>query len=571
MNMRGLTQQEIVSLEQRGSVAEDWSRVLVAEDFAPKQVLCCRFGGDVEIGSAVQLSDSAISNYRIGQGSVVRNVTALECRVESCFGNGVGVAAVNENGGRTVHIFDSMTAQQAYCAAMYRHREQSVVAMRGWAEARAEQVRSLMGTIGKECHIVGAKFIREVNIGDGVHVEGASLLENGTILGGASVGVDVKARDFIICEDAKVDTGATLTRCFVGEASVIGGAFSAVDSLFFANSHCENGEACAVFAGPYTVSHHKSSLLIAGIFSFFNAGSGTNQSNHLFKSGAVHQAVHLRGCRFGSNAYVMAPAAEGAFTTVIGRHSKHHDTRELPFSYLVESEGGSALMPAFALRNYGTVRDVQKWPQRDHRRLFRESISFAEYNPYLAGMAIKGLETLRRLKAESPDAQRYHYNQTTIKGSMLNLGIKLYEQYITASLGSMLQYGESNADGKGEWVDAAGAYLPKTLLQRVLDDVDGGACSEAEFRARVARMAESYESYAHGWAEAQLAKMLGHAPSQSDIENAVEQSRMAHEALRTAAESDRKRDCGEDMSVGYGIDAECQQEVLADFAAVRGL
>ena len=24
---------------------------------------------------------------------------------------------------------------------------------------------------------------------------------------------------------------------------------------------------------------------------FFNAGSGTNQSNHLFKSGAVHQSV----------------------------------------------------------------------------------------------------------------------------------------------------------------------------------------------------------------------------------------------------------------------------------------
>ena len=45
--------------------------------------------------------------------------------------------------------------------------------------------------------------------------------------------------------------------------------------------------------GPYTVSHHKSSLLIAGMFSFFNAGSGSNQSNHLFKSGAVHQACLL--------------------------------------------------------------------------------------------------------------------------------------------------------------------------------------------------------------------------------------------------------------------------------------
>ena len=94
--------------------------------------------------------------------------------------------------------------------------------------------------------------------------------------------------------------------------------FTAAESLFSPNSHCENGEAASIFAGPYTVSHHKSSLLIAGMFSFFNAGSGSNQSNHLFKSGAVHQAVHLRGCKFASSAYIMSPALEGAFTMVMG-------------------------------------------------------------------------------------------------------------------------------------------------------------------------------------------------------------------------------------------------------------
>ena len=72
------------------------------------------------------------------------------------------------------------------------------------------------------------------------------------------------------------------------------------------------------------------------MFSFFNAGSGSNQSNHLFKSGAVHQSVHLRGCKFASGAYIMSPALEGAFTMIMGHHSYHHDTSAFPYSYLIE-------------------------------------------------------------------------------------------------------------------------------------------------------------------------------------------------------------------------------------------
>lgn len=64
--------------------------------------------------------------------------------------------------------------------------------------------------------------------------------------------------------------------------------FTAHDSLVFSNCSLENGEACALFAGPYTVSMHKSSLLIGCQTSFMNAGSGTNQSNHMYKLGPVH-------------------------------------------------------------------------------------------------------------------------------------------------------------------------------------------------------------------------------------------------------------------------------------------
>ena len=63
----------------------------------------------------------------------------------------------------------------------------------------------------------------------------------------------------------------------------------------------------------------------------------------------------------------MAPAIEGPFTLVLGRHTQHHDTSAFPFSYLVEQDGRSALMPGANLTSYGTVRDIGKWPERDRR------------------------------------------------------------------------------------------------------------------------------------------------------------------------------------------------------------
>ena len=94
---------------------------------------------------------------------------------------------------------------------------------------------------------------------------------------------------------------------FVGQGVQLGKQFSSENSLFFANCEGFHGEACSIFAGPYTVTHHKSTLLIAGIYSFYNAGSGTNQSNHMYKLGPVHQGVLQRGSKNGSFSYMRWP------------------------------------------------------------------------------------------------------------------------------------------------------------------------------------------------------------------------------------------------------------------------
>jgi len=571
---RTLTDSEIADLERRGNSAEEWANIEVSEDFTPAQLRRSRLEGRVRLGSGAVIDNSAVKNYRIGPRSRIESVTRLECRSASAFGNGVEVAAMNECEGRKVMIYDRLTAQTAYILALYRHRPRTIERLESLIGAYAASRTDTMGEVGCDCRITGARFIREVRIGDRVVVDGASALENGTLCDDVQVGVDVKAYDFVMAEGARVSNGVILERCFAGECVTLDKGFSAGESLFFANSHCENGEAASIFAGPYTVSHHKSSLLIAGMFSFFNAGSGTNQSNHLFKSGAVHQSVHLRGCKFASGAYIMSPAIEGAFTMILGHHSFHHDTSAFPYSYLIEKDGRSMLMPGANLVSYGAVRDVEKWPRRDRRRVRRDVVDFEEYNPYICQSMVAAVNTLNTLKEADPDAEIYTYKKAFIRPALLNRGLKLYNKAIVASLGAMLAKGSRTAecDGRGRWLDVAGQYITKRTVDGLLDEVDAGAVESLEaFDARFRAFHEHYDDYAHSWALGAYADLLGHAPSPEEVVEAVTAGRNAHAAMRRTTDADCARDCSLDMAVSYGLDCDTPEEVEADYRNVRGL
>ena len=570
--MRNLTPSEIEAVERLGTTADDWSQILVGDNFRPEQLRQSRLGGRVELGEGAQIIRSYVANYRIGRNSLVEQVTALQCRTESTFGGGVGVAAMNECEGRTVRICDRLSAQTAYMMALYRHRPRLIEALERMVEREVERNRSTMGQVGEACTISGARFIREVRIGNRVTIDGSSALVNGTILDDVTIGVDVKAYDFIIVEGAHIANGATIERCFVGESCILDKGFTAADSLFFANSHCENGEAAAIFAGPYTVSHHKSSLLIAGMFSFFNAGSGSNQSNHLFKSGAVHQAVHPRGCKFASGAYIMSPALEGAFTMVMGHHSRHHDTSEFPYSYLLEKEERSFLLPAINLTSYGTVRDIDKWPKRDRRKVMRDVINFEAHNPYTTYAMLQAVDRLHTIEEQNPDSPVYSYNRVQIRAAALQRGRALYNRAIVVALGAMLEKGASaeRYDGTGRWLDVAGQYISKRVVEQIIDQIESGELTtigEVDNAFRI--FAVHYDDYAHTWAEEVYASLLGHTPTAEEIQEAIEAGCNAAETMRRTTDADRDRDYAPDMAVSYGLDCDTIEERMADFRAVH--
>lgn len=565
--MRRLTAEERVELQQRGCRAESWDGVMVSEDFAVEQLSNVRFGGSVSIGSRSVIRDASIRNYAIASDCHIETVMCMECRHASTFGEGVEVAAVNENGGRSVTLYREITSQTAYLMAMMRNRKEATDRLIAMARECAESRRSDIGEVGAGTRIFGVRFIREVRIEEGVTIEGVSLMENGTVGKGCFVGVDVRAHDFVFSDEATIEGGVSIERCYVGEKCKLANGFTAIDTLFFANCHCENGESAAVFAGPFTVSHHKSSLLIAGIFSFFNAGSGTNQSNHLFKSGAIHQAVHQRGTKFGSSAYVMAPSIEGAFTVVLGRHTRHHDTQDMPYSYLIEEEGRSSLMPGMSLTSYGTVRDVEKWRQRDKRTLKRDNINFEEFNPFLTGRMLRGVDALTRMQERDPEAKSYTYNRTTIRATMLVRGIKLYNSAIAASLGMMLREGNYLAERRtdGEWIDVAGQYVPFELVEELLQRIARGECDLVQTARFFDDVAAQYSDMAAVYAYDILAHLLGHTPTSEDVEQAIAASDNILQRMRATTDADRNRDMGTDMMVGYGYDFRLESEHEADF------
>ena len=331
----------------------------------------------------------------------------------------------------------------------------------------------------------------------------------------------VVAEDFIISSGSSVEDGVTLSRCFVGQACTLGHNYSASDSLFFSNCQGENGEACAIFAGPYTVTHHKSTLLIAGMFSFMNAGSGSNQSNHMYKLGPIHHGKLERGAKTASDSYILWPAKVGAFSLVMGRHVHHQDTSDLPFSYLIEQLSTSYIMPGANLKSVGTIRDAKKWPQRDKRRDpdKLDCINFNLLSPYTIQKMLNGcriLNDLRKVSGESSDT--YAYQSGKIKNSSLAKGLKYYGMAIDKFLGNSLitrlmssEFSDLKglrsalkadvAYGQGPWVDLSGLIAPEKALDDLLDAIERGALKDvSQLNHCFADLHSEYYNFEWKWA-----------------------------------------------------------------------
>ncbi|MBQ7484434.1 MAG: DUF4954 family protein, partial [Bacteroidaceae bacterium] len=345
--MRNLTEAEIAALEHNGCVADDWSNVKVSDSFdaAESRIRNVEFFGCVNLGcfdsdvetdgGAVRKSgifNACLENVTVGDNAYIRNVGFIRSQKSARTAWGRKIAVLCESGDENVVLHPWLSAQEA--AIMVGHSDEMQDYMVGIEEDGSHSLDDF-ARIGNNTVIINVKTIENSNIGDETKIINATRIEGCEISGGAEIGDNVICRNSIVCRSASVQTGATIDSCFVGEAVEISSYFSATNSLFFANSIMSNGEACAAFCGPFSVSHHRSSLLIGGMYSFYNAGSGTNYSNHAYKSGAVHYGFMRRGAKTASGAHILLPAEIPPFTMVMGKVTNHPQLADFAFSYLI--------------------------------------------------------------------------------------------------------------------------------------------------------------------------------------------------------------------------------------------
>lgn len=527
---RLLSEAEIEMLINRGCTAPDWSGIRISEQTDLARIRNVRFLGAVSIGPLgadpqlyAELANATLQDCTLGEevtvrnvGSVVRgaiignravieNVARIEFEPEAECGMLMPVNVLDETGSRPVRIYPGLSSQAAWLACRYpRWAEEELLPMLQEEFGDPVEPRIGEGSIIRDCG-----SLRNVVVGDRVTVEGARRLCNGMIVNNvpaereplAYVGFGVDADGFII-EDGRVDSASLLRGCYVGQGAVVDKGFTAHDTLMFANTSLENGEACAVFAGPYTVSMHKATLLIGCETSFMNAGSGTNQSNHMYKLGPVHWGVMQRGAKTASSSYVMWGAKIGAFSLLMGTHKNHPDATDFPFSYLFGDEkGATTVVPAMMLRSCGMQRDEKKWPMRD-RRLKRklplhDRVSFPVLSPSTVAMMLRAMPIIDSLIAKGVDDDLFiRHKGMKLRAPSLDRAKRYYTMAIAYYLSERLgdsEFPAPSAEVKEmEWIDVGGQTVTKEDVSRALEaqsrqeieDVFTAAAAEFDSRER---------------------------------------------------------------------------------------
>ena len=602
---RPLTSEEIEVLKSNDCWAEDWTSVNVAEDFKPNFMHRVMLYGEVNIGAFnknvevsqgfvkhaginnatlrnVTIGDDClienvgnfINNYTIGDDCYISNISTMETTEGATYGEGNLVSVLNEVGEGNVILFSDLNSQLAAFMVKHFSDKELKEKIRQLIKTDIDNKMPERGQIGNNVKIVNTKEITNCIINDFCEVNGAARLSDCTLLGSAHgnvyIGTGVIAENSIIAEGASVINSVKIQDCYVGEACQLSNGFTASTSIFFANSYMSNGEACAAFCGPFTASHHKSSLLIGGMFSFYNAGSATNFSNHAYKMGPMHWGILERGSKTASGAYLLMPATLGSFSVCFGKLMHHPNTRNLPFAYLIADGDKMFLIPGRNITTVGLYRDIKKWPKRDLRaQENRKSIvNFDWLSPFSVGEILKGKKILESLREVTGDnVSQYLYHEYIIPASSLHKGIKYYDIALRIYMGAVLKRvlkrdpsitPPATQTGIGDWDDLSGLLLPVSEEERIVNDLqDGTIDSIQQLIDRFKEIDANYRQYQWAWTYKMVCDYYGIS------EITLEDANRIHEDYIKARRSwiaEIKKDAEKEYAMG-----DVEEEVFRNF------
>ena len=602
---RPLTSEEIEVLKSNDCWAEDWTSVNVSENFKPNFMHRVMLYGEVNIGGFdknvevsqgfvkhsginnttlrnVTVGDDClienvgnfINNYTIGDDCYISNISTMETTEGATYGEGNLVSVLNEVGEGNVILFSDLNSQLAAFMVKHFSDKELKEKIRLLIKSDIDTKMPERGQIGNNVKIINTKEITNCVINDFCEVNGASRLSDCTLLGSIHgnvyIGTGVIAENSIIAEGSSIINSVKIQDCFIGETCQLSNGFTASASVFFANSYMSNGEACAAFCGPFTASHHKSSLLIGGMFSFYNAGSATNFSNHAYKMGPMHWGILERGSKTASGAYLLMPATLGTYSVCFGKLMHHPDTRNLPFAYLIADGDKMFLIPGRNITTVGLYRDIKKWPKRDLRapENRKSIVNFDWLSPFSVGEVLKGKKILENLREVTGDnVSQYLYHEYIIPATSLHKGIKYYDIALRIYMGAVLKRvlkrdpsitPPSTQIGLGDWDDLSGLLLPVSEEERIINDLKNGNIETIqELIERFENIDANYREYQWAWTYKMICDYYGIS------EITLEDANRIHEDYIKARRSwiaEIKKDAEKEFAMG-----DVEEEVFRNF------
>jgi hypothetical protein len=422
--VRSLSENERNHLIKNGNSAESWENIGVTEGFDPEFIHNCRFFGFVIIGKLTRgnndhddlhlpagIYNSTIGNsiikddvtinallycnfYKIENNVTLHNVGELFTTANACFGQGSGVNStyqwinlINENGGRAVLPFTSMTSADAYLWAKYRDDKKLLNRL---IEITDQTCAATVGSIGKiadSAIIRNTRIISDCWVDESAIINGAEVIDNVTIRSSKSertqIGSGIQLHNTIIGYGNHIDSGSQLQSVVTGSCVSIHQTARISHSFIGDNSAIGCCEIAHSLIFPSHGQHHNNSFLIAAMIGGQSniAAGATIGSNHNsrtndgelwasrgFWPGLCTSFKH--NSRFAS--YIMCVKADYPSELDI----------PFPFSLIINDTATNTLVivPAywFSHNMYSFIRSKSKFVKRD-KRIIREQ--HIEYNP----------------------------------------------------------------------------------------------------------------------------------------------------------------------------------------------
>lgn len=590
---RKLRAHEVEVLVKNENTSDNWNQIWVTDKFNPQYVQRCNFYGRVRIGDlepylleyhdlkhpvglysstivSCDLGDNVavdqvnhLAYYQIGNECMLLNIDEMITSNHAKFGNGIikegeeesvriWLELCNENGGRRILPFYSMTAGDAYLWTKYRGDPALMRRFVEMVEQQHDNRRGFYGIVGDRTVIKHTRVIKDVKIGSDAYVKGANKLKNLTIdslpEARTQIGEGCELVNGIISHGCRAFYGVKAVRFYMGSYSNLKYGARLINSYLGNNATISCCEVLNSLIYPGHEQHHNTSFLIAArVEGQSNMAAGaTIGSNHNSRANDG-ELVACRGFWPGLSVSLKHNSRFAAYCLISkGSYNFELDV-PLPFTLVFnnESENRLYLMPAywFMYNVYALARNAWKYEKRDKRVYKRQRIEFDYLAPDTVNQMFRAVSLLekwvaqawlqeqgkqaaaqqaaslnrtgRKILLENPDeVNRLIVKASGIENSKREVVITktadAYQWYRSMirhyAVRTLLEYFSGNGkitwdlfdnlpSKRPDWHNVGGQLIPREHLDQLIKDVKSASIGTwEELHQRYADLGEQYDS-----------------------------------------------------------------------------